>query len=237
MTNLNFGINKSGKNIKKSRLQQIIDFRNNVITSGRNRYPQDKVHNIHKDDFKSFVQDHTGKQSNGSKSLAENEITRLQKIRPPPLSITRPQIPIQVPVSVQIITSPPAPYNVLSSNGPPLVDHSWTNIVESPISAFVRNFLNSPQKQIMNNANVQYQPDHFPFKTQVVTNVQHTQSTSSLVPNPLMHLNATNQNFTMNGGNQFVNDFPESPTLEFLLSSPTSNESLLFVTPELIILM
>jgi hypothetical protein len=208
--NLNFGINKLGKNIQKSRLQQIIDFRNSVITSGRNRYPQEKVHNIDKDDFKSFVQHHTGKQSDGSKS--PTEITRLQKIRPPPLSIARPQIPIQVP-------APLAPYN----------------IVESPISAFVRNFLDSPKKQIMNTVNVQYQPHQFPHHTQVVENVEPIQPTSSLLPNSSMYLNATNQNFTMNVGNQFVNDFPssqrngpQSPTSEFLLSSPTSNDYLLF---------
>ncbi|MCI28696.1 hypothetical protein A2U01_0049898, partial [Trifolium medium] len=88
----------------------------------------------------------TGKQSNGSNTSAE--MTRLQKIRPPPLSIVRPQVSIQVPA---LVAPPRNPYNVLPVpahnlqpiTSSPHVDNSSTITVESPISTFMRNFEDS----------------------------------------------------------------------------------------------
>ncbi|KAK2401597.1 hypothetical protein QL285_051180 [Trifolium repens] len=118
--NDNLSVNKLGKTIQKNRLQQTIDFRNNVVTTCRIRYIDDKVNHIHKDDFKSFVQRMTGKQSNGSNT--PTGLTRLQKLRPPPLSIVRPQVSVQVSALVAPI---PTPYNVLPT-------HNLKSITSSP---------------------------------------------------------------------------------------------------------
>ncbi|WJX12017.1 hypothetical protein P8452_02560 [Trifolium repens] len=90
--NANLSVNKLGKNIQKNHLQQTIDFGNNVVTTCIIRYIDDKVNHIHKDDFKSFVQRMTGKQSNGSNT--PTVMTRFQKFRPQPLSIVRPRVPV-----------------------------------------------------------------------------------------------------------------------------------------------
>ncbi|WJX12021.1 hypothetical protein P8452_02562 [Trifolium repens] len=102
--NANLSVNKLGKNIQKNHLQQTIDFDNNVVTTCRIRYIDDKVNHIHKDDFKSFVQRTTGKQSNGSNT--PTVLTRLQKSRPPPLSIVRPRVSVQVPELVAPLPTP-----------------------------------------------------------------------------------------------------------------------------------
>jgi len=90
--NGNLGVNRKGKNIRRNYFQRTIDFGNNIITSGRHHYSQPKVHYINnKDDFKSFVQHITGKKNSTGEPPAQ--FTRLQRIRPPPLSIGRPPVP------------------------------------------------------------------------------------------------------------------------------------------------
>ncbi|WJX12033.1 hypothetical protein P8452_02573 [Trifolium repens] len=118
--NANLSVNKLGKNIQKNHLQQTIDFDNNVVTTCRIRYIDDKVNHIHKDDFKSFVQRMTGKQSNGSNT--PTVLTRLQKFRPPPLSIVRPRVSVQVP---ELVAPLPTPSNVLPA-------HNLQPITSSP---------------------------------------------------------------------------------------------------------
>jgi len=190
-----------------------------------------------------------------------NQLTRLQKIRPPTLSIVRPPIPAMASMPV-----PPfqAPYNTLlrnhvqSANCPPIVDNSENNLVESPVSAFMRNFqdptmnfgdsrdnqfhLYPSHPQVFNNTNAQYQPIiqsqeyYYPLNgnNNVVNGFPSTQTN---VFNPSMSLNATNPTFPTNGSNQHVigssssqkND-PLSPTSEFILPSPKNDMN--FLSPQ-----
>lgn len=70
--NENLGVNKIGKTIKNNPFQQTNDFGNNIITSGGYAYsiPKDKFYNVQKNEFKCFIQQITGKQSNASNSQA-----------------------------------------------------------------------------------------------------------------------------------------------------------------------
>jgi len=242
--NGNLGVKRRGKNIRRNYFQRTIDFANNIITSGRHHYPEPKVHYINKDDFKSFVQHITGKNSTGEPPA---RFTKLQQNRPQPLSIGRPPVPVQV-----LVAPSQAPYHPLLGPlkpiiGPSVVDNSCTNIVESPMSAFMRNFQNStmnfdnsrgnqfqsypPQSQVLNDVNVQLQsiiqsqPQHYPMNG----SNQPVNGFPSLAS-----FNATNPTLSVNASNQLMNDFPSSqtigplsPTSEFLLSSPTSNINLL----------
>ncbi|WJX12030.1 hypothetical protein P8452_02570 [Trifolium repens] len=144
--NANLSVNKLGKNIQKNHLQQTIDFDNNVVTTCRIRYIDDKVNHIHKDDFKSFVQRMTGKQSNGSNTATV--LTRLQKFRPPPLSIVRPRVSVQVP---ELVAPLPTPYSVLPTHNLqlitkyPFLNEISNSGLESPLSAGIFPFT-SPKR-------------------------------------------------------------------------------------------
>jgi hypothetical protein len=137
--NANLSVNKLGKNIQKNHLQQTIDYGNNVVTTCRIRYIDDKVNHIHKDDFKSFVQRMTGKQSNGSNT--PTVLTRLQKFRPPPLSIVRPRVSVQVP---ELVAPLPTPSNVLPT-------HNLQPITTSPSLTSKDNLISphSPYRRLL----------------------------------------------------------------------------------------
>jgi hypothetical protein len=216
--NENLGVNKIGKTIKKNPFQQTDDFSNNIITSDRYPYsmPKDEFYNVQKDEFKSFAQQITGKHSNASNSQAQ--VTRLQKNRPPPLSIVRPPVSVQ---ATSFVAPPHAPNNTPPGHplqpitGPHLVS-SQNNLVESPISAFMRNFQDymrnydnstgsnqfqsyPPQSQVLNNNNVQSQP--------IIQSQQqhyHMGNNNQLVN--YFHLSQAN------GSNQLVNGFAPSQT-------------------------
>lgn len=213
------GVDKTGKTIKKKSSQQTIDFKNNVITSSRHHYLQPKIHHIHKDDFKSFVMQTTGRESIAP-TRTQYESTRLQQNRPPPLASVRPLVrfPMQPP-------PPQGPYinglvvpSLQSINGPPIFDNSWNNFVESPNSVFMRKFQDSEnyygggngvsrgnqfqpyplptQQQMINNVNVnvKFQPQSFPIQTQMVNNLEHYNLSSAsnqtfLNPNPSVSMN------------------------------------------------
>jgi hypothetical protein len=147
--NVNLGVKKSGKNTKKNHLQQTIRVRNNIKTRNRCSHPpSEEVHIVHKDEFKSFVQHMTGKEIIHSKPPLET--TRLQRNRPPPLSIVRPQVPFQVPAWAPM-APPPASNNELPTHPlqpdsePPLVENPQTNIVESQTQVVNNIETNGPQ--------------------------------------------------------------------------------------------
>jgi len=272
--NDNLGLNKTRKNIRNSYFQQKIDFGNDITASSRHLYPHSNFYEVRQEEFKSFVQNVTGKQSNQPKSQAK--VTRLQKNRPAPLSIVRSPIPVQVSVPAP---PPMGAYNSLSGHpvqpitGPPFVYNSKNNLIESPISAFMRKFQDSMmnydnsrgnqvqpyphQPQVFTNLDVQYQPiipyqeSHYLMNgSNRLVNDFHTSqtndnnqlvngfpSTQENMSNPSMSLFDTNPNFLVNN-NQLVNGFPssqtngpESPTSEFLLSSPNSNMNFLSPSP------
>ncbi|XVE57446.1 hypothetical protein DITRI_Ditri04bG0091400 [Diplodiscus trichospermus] len=149
------GVNKIGKNIKKSPLHQP-DFANNAAR----QQSQPQVYNISKNDFRNIVQQLTGSPSQDPlprppQNPPKPQSMRLQKIRPPPLApINRPHIPppapVPAPAHAPAPVPPPAPYNNIVRPGqygqpPPTMlqpmlpgDIVWSNTAESPISAYVR---------------------------------------------------------------------------------------------------
>jgi len=152
-----------------------------------------------------------------------------------------------------------APYNTLienhveSINCPPIVYNSKNNLVESPMSAFMKNFqeptmnfsdsrgnqfqLYPHQPQVFNNINGNNQivNDLHSSQTngsnQLVNGFPSTQTNVSI---PSAYLNATNPTFHMNDCNQPMIGFsssqtndPLSPTSKFMSASPKSNMNFL----------
>ncbi|KAL4335253.1 hypothetical protein GQ457_07G011480 [Hibiscus cannabinus] len=158
--NDHLGVNKIGKNIKKSPLHQP-NFANNAAR----QQPQPQVYNISKNDFRNVVQQLTGSPSHNDplprppQNPPKPQSMRLQRIRPPPLTpINRPRIPHPIPVPAPVPAPhapapvpPPAPYNSgfvrpgqygqpSSTMLRPMVpgDAQWASTAESPISAYMR---------------------------------------------------------------------------------------------------
>ncbi|KAL6985778.1 hypothetical protein U1Q18_019151 [Sarracenia purpurea var. burkii] len=134
------GVNKMGKNIRKSPLHQP-----NFANTTRQQ-PQPQVYNINKNDFRNIVQQLTGSPSQEPpprphQNPPKPPSMRLQKIRPPPLiPINRPPIPIH--------PQAPAP-------SPPM------NTAESPISAYMRYLQNSMVDTVPSQSQT-----HFPGQIQ-----------------------------------------------------------------------
>ncbi|XP_059275713.1 protein HAIKU1-like [Lycium ferocissimum] len=152
------GVNKLGKNIKKSPIHQP-NFNN--ANSANRQQPQPQVYNINKNDFRSIVQQLTGSPSQEPQprppphNPPKPPSMRLQKIRPPPLApINRPQIPMHPPAPMpapgqpaggvaynnNFARPPPPQYGQPS---PPMMPpfnpgDVWANTAESPISAYMR---------------------------------------------------------------------------------------------------
>ena len=153
--NDHLGVNKMGKNIRKSPLHQP-NFNNNPAR----QQPQPQVYNISKNDFRNIVQQLTGSPSQDPlprppQNPPKPQSMRLQKIRPPPLTpINRPPLVPPAPVPV---APPPIPYNNSfvrpAPFGQPLSpipmqpftpgDSAWPNTAESPITAYMRYLQNS----------------------------------------------------------------------------------------------
>lgn len=132
--NENLGVNKLGKNIRKSPLHQP-----NFPNPSRQQ-PEPQVYNINKNDFRNIVQRLTGPNSQQLANIPpphnppKPQSERLQKIRPPPLTppVNRPPIPIPMPpqhVHNNGFLRPPvqSPMPVLANN-----------VAESPVSAYMR---------------------------------------------------------------------------------------------------
>ncbi|GAA0144234.1 hypothetical protein LIER_04733 [Lithospermum erythrorhizon] len=180
------GVNRMGKNIKKSPLHQP-SFAN---TAAQQTQPQ--VYNINKNDFRSIVQQLTGSpsyeppQARPPMNPPRPPSNRLQRIRPPPLmSINRPPIAVhhQPPAQPPVMASgpynnnfvrPPPQYGQPQSSPqmfPPTPTDVWANVAESPISAYMRYLQNSiidsgPRQQSMQShqqpLNYQYQGSQLP---------------------------------------------------------------------------
>jgi hypothetical protein len=112
-------------------------------------------------------------ETNIIQSQTSNENRRLQKNRSPPLVILRPQVQVHVPTSAPIAPSLAAnnatcahPLELYSRSAP--VENTQNNIVESPISAFMRNF----EDWIMVVGNSGGNQFHsFIYQTQLMNNV------------------------------------------------------------------
>ncbi|KMT11651.1 hypothetical protein BVRB_5g105910 [Beta vulgaris subsp. vulgaris] len=160
------GVNKIGKNIRKSPLHQP-NFVNNSANNNNNparQQPQPQVYNISKSDFRSIVQQLTGSPSRQDplprppNNPPKHPSMRLQRIRPPPLTpINRPPMPpvVAAPAPMQMQPppqGPPMPQVPFNNRPPPHFgqrsprgmqsfapgDGAWTNPALSPISAYMQ---------------------------------------------------------------------------------------------------
>ncbi|XP_014506016.1 protein HAIKU1-like [Vigna radiata var. radiata] len=137
--NDSLGVNKTGKNIRKSPLHQPNYGSNSNVNGARQQQqqPQPHVYNISKNEFRDIVQQLTGSPSQDppSKPPQSNspkpQSIRLQKIRPPPLPYVRPPLP----ASYSNNNSAPRPAQFRQPSPNPF---SQPNAAESPISAYVR---------------------------------------------------------------------------------------------------
>ncbi|CAK9173395.1 unnamed protein product [Ilex paraguariensis] len=248
------GVNKMGKNIRKSPIHQP-----NFNNSARQQ-PQPQVYNINKNDFRNIVQQLTGSPSHEPlprppQNPPKSPSMRLQRIRPPPLNpINRPRIPIHPPAPPQPPTMvpyvnnfdrPPAHFGQPSPTMlPPLTpsDSFWPNTAESPVSAYMRYLQNS----FIDPGPRQTQPHLQPFphsQPQFPGQLPAHPPPSGLIPNPALPPLPSPR---MNGPPPFpsprMNGPPPplpsprsngpppllpSPTSQFLLPSPTGFLNLL----------
>ncbi|CAK9150170.1 unnamed protein product [Ilex paraguariensis] len=191
--NDHLGVNKMGKNIRKSPLHQP------NFTNTARQQPQPQVYNINKNDFRNIVQQLTGSPSQEPlprppQNSPKPPSMRLQKIRPPPLTpINRsnipihPQAPAQPPAAVPYgnhFVRPPTHFGQpLPTMFPPLTpsDSFWPNIGDSPVSAYMRYLQNS----ILDSGPRQPQSQPFPHSHPQFPGQFHTQPPlSGLLPNP-----------------------------------------------------
>lgn len=156
------GVNKLGKNIKKSPLHQP-----NFPGTARDQ-PPPQVYNINKNDFRNLVQQLTGSPLREpplrpTQNPPKPPNNRLLRIRPPPLApmapMNRTHVPIHhhLPISVPAQPSAPLPppnnsvrppraqYGLPPQNSMLLLTPSdlWNSTTESPISTYERYLQNS----------------------------------------------------------------------------------------------
>nr|XP_004509796.2 protein HAIKU1-like [Cicer arietinum] len=105
------------------------------MSSGRQQYPPPKVYHIHKDDFKSVVQQLTGLDSDESNKI------QIQNIKPPPPLANH--VPSSAAPPQTTYNAPSFQYPLKPISGPPLMDMGWSNVPDSPISAFMKTFQES----------------------------------------------------------------------------------------------
>ncbi|KAK6146434.1 hypothetical protein DH2020_020303 [Rehmannia glutinosa] len=234
------GVNKMGKNIKKSPLHQP-----NFPNAARQQ-PQPQVYNINKNDFRSIVQQLTGSPLRDPpprppQNHPKPPNNRLQRVRPPPLAPTnRPQLPIHHP-HMQTQPSAPMPYpNNFARPHPPPVQYDqfspnvllpptptdvWSNTTESPISAYMRYLQNSiidpgtwqPQSMPQNQLQPQVHGQNLPPQPHLLPSPR-LNGPPPLLASPRMNGPLpTLPSPRTNGPPPLL----PSPTSQFLLPSPT----------------
>ncbi|KAF5175027.1 Haiku1-like [Thalictrum thalictroides] len=247
--NDHLGVNKMGKNIRKSPLHQP-NFGNNNNKQQQQQHqqqqqqpPQPHVYNISKNDFRNIVQQLTGSPSHNQPpprpphNPPKPPSLRLQRIRPPPLTpIARPHHNPPPPAPVPA----PPPFNNGFHRPPHIVQQppypsmppgegGWANTAESPISAYMRYLQNSmtdPSPRQFQGQN-QPQPQPYPYPHPH----PHPHSQGQVQP-PMPGLLPTPP-----GTAAFPSPFPSprgngpallpSPTSQFLLPSPSAYMNLL----------
>ncbi|XP_076940743.1 protein HAIKU1-like [Bidens hawaiensis] len=201
------GVNKIGKNIRKSPLHQP-----NFASPARQQ-PQPQVYNINKNDFQSIVQQLTGSPSRQSQepiprppqNSSKPPSMRLQRNRPSPLTplnVARPRMAMHhaPPPQEQMLPHRP-PNGAVPFNGggnvarppypgqhrpqlPPMapppgsVDQiGWSNTAESPISAYMRYLQHSIIDSVQGPPHPQNPQNH-------QGQSQYQQQSSGLLPYP-----------------------------------------------------
>jgi len=217
--NDNLGVNKTGKNIRKSPLHQPNYGNNNNNVNGtrqqQQQQPQPQVYNISKNEFRDIVQQLTGSPSQDPQSKPPQsnspkpQSMRLQKIRPPPLPYVRPPLPS----SYNNNTLPPTAAHFRQPSPNPFPQ------AVSPISAYVRYLEHSLTDPGSKGSHVQ----PLPPSSALLPNNSIFPS-PRLNPPPSPHLPAVPSPQT-NGP-----PFLPSPTSQFLLPSP--NGYMNFLSPQ-----
>ncbi|KAJ0817582.1 putative VQ motif-containing protein/14 [Helianthus annuus] len=150
--NNHLGVNKIGKTIRKNPLpQSSFDNNNNNYSNSNPVRPvsQPQVYNINKNDFRNIVQQLTGSPSyhsqeppvhvNVNVNAPKSPSTRLQRIRPPPLSplnVNRPRMPAQLPLNHNNNNNTLGRYDQYGQQR--AVVPPWSHAAESPTSAYMR---------------------------------------------------------------------------------------------------
>lgn len=170
--NDHLGVNRIGKNIRKSPLHQSTFAASTSNGAAPRLQTQPQVYNISKNDFRSIVQQLTGSPSRESlprppqNNSLRPQNTRLQRIRPSPLTqLNRPAVPLPSmapPQShPQFARQPPHQPPFPQTTQQPMMGHRdqfWSNTAESPVSEYMR-YLQSSLGDSGPNAN-QMQPGH-----------------------------------------------------------------------------
>ncbi|KAK9059402.1 hypothetical protein SSX86_022022 [Deinandra increscens subsp. villosa] len=238
------GVNKIGKNIRKSPLHQP------NFTNPARQPPQPQVYNINKNDFQSIVQQLTGSPSRHSQeplprpphNSPKPPNMRMQRSRPSPLTplnVTRPPMPVHhaPPHEHMPPNRPPNGSNLARPlyNGQQRLPASsgehtgWSNTAESPISAYMRYLQHS-----ITDSNQGPPQAHPHYQQNAQGQSQHQQQSTGLLPYPLVPPLPSPR---MNGGPPLpplpsprMNGPPPplpSPTSQFLLPSPSGYLNLL----------
>ncbi|KAK7386668.1 hypothetical protein VNO78_27002 [Psophocarpus tetragonolobus] len=223
----NLGVNKLGKNIRKSPLHQTNygSNNNNNINGGKQQQPQPQVYNISKNEFRDIVQQLTGSPSQDPQSKhpqnssPKPQSMRLQKIRPPPLPYVRPPVPYNNNMPVR-----PSQFRQPSPNPMP-----HPNIAESPISAYMRYLEHSITDPGSRGTQIQPLP---PSNALLPNPHLHPMLPSPRLNAPFVPLNATNPPPPNPNPTTMPAVVPSpqtngppilpSPTSQFLLPSPTA---------------
>ncbi|WCJ22624.1 VQ motif-containing protein [Euphorbia peplus] len=235
------GVNKMGKNIRKSPLHQP-----NFANNANRQQPQPQVYNISKNNFRNIVQQLTGSPSREPmprppQNPPKPQSMRLQRIRPPPLTpINRPQVaPVYPPPVAQ--QPPPVQYNnnfvrpgqfghPSPTMAPPQFapgESAWANTAESPISAYMRYLQSSMMDPSPRGMQGHPHAQGPPY-------MQPPPQSAGLLPNPAM---PPPHSPRFNGPVHPMYSLPSpqmngppllpSPTSQFLLPSPTGYMNLL----------
>ncbi|KAI3812721.1 hypothetical protein L1987_17433 [Smallanthus sonchifolius] len=187
------GVNKIGKNIRKSPLLQ-----SNFVDPTR-PVSQPQVYNINKNDFRNIVQQLTGSPSHHSQEplplprppVNKSPSMRLQRIRPPPLSpinINRPRMPVQLPLNDNNQFGQPPQRTMVPQ---PHSGWSKSNTAESPISAYMRylqHSINDPGNPQAQSAGLLPNP-HVPPRTNGPPPLLPSPNSQFLLPSPSGYLN------------------------------------------------
>ncbi|CAJ1940365.1 unnamed protein product [Sphenostylis stenocarpa] len=226
--NDNLGVNKMGKNIRKSPLHQP-NYGNNVNGGKQQQQPQPQpqVYNISKNEFRDIVQQLTGSPSQDPQSKPPQNNSpkpqnmRLQKIKPPPLPYVRPPLP--APYNNNTLATRPAQFRQ-----PSPIPFPQANTAESPISAYMRYLEHSLTDPGSKGSQVQPQLPSALFPN-------HLMLPSQRLNGPLVSVNGTNPlppphvpgvPSPQTNGPPIV----PSPTSQFFLPSP--NGYMNFLSPQ-----
>ncbi|CAH8374224.1 unnamed protein product [Eruca vesicaria subsp. sativa] len=147
--NDHLGVKKIRKNIRKSPLHLPNFAANANLGAAASPQVQPQVYNIRRNDFKSIVQQLTGCSAHESlprppqnNSPKPQNTTRLQRIRPPPLTqINRPAVPLQHHHPHSFMRPPPNQSHLpQGTQQQPMMgqgDQFWSTTAECPISEYM----------------------------------------------------------------------------------------------------